>query len=112
MTTNTRARELLAAEMGRYVNKHRGISIRNIPIDVAEQVVTRALSDTAALREALEDFQARPARQLQEMGAAGRRWVAEDFTVAMYRQRMMSVYRELGVPAAAIASHEPVSASS
>jgi hypothetical protein len=45
------------------------------------------------------------------MGAAGRRWVAEDFTVAMYRQRIMSVYRELGVPATAVAGREPVSAS-
>jgi glycosyltransferase involved in cell wall biosynthesis len=64
-----------------------------------------------SLRQVLEDFRARPLRQLADMGAAGRRWVAEDFTVAMYRQRIMSVYRELGVPVP-IARGEPLSASS
>ena len=62
-------------------------------------------------RRVLEDFMARPAQQLADMGAAGRRWVVEDFTVAMYRQRMMSVYRDLGVTMTA-ASHQPLSASS
>jgi len=64
-----------------------------------------------SLRRVLEDFRARPLRQLADMGAAGRRWVAEDFTVAMYRQRIMSVYRELGVPVT-VARGEPLSASS
>jgi len=91
-----------------------GARIGGIPEMIRENETGACFTsgDVDALREALDDFQARPARQLQDMGAAGRRWVAEDFTVAMYRQRMMSVYRELGVPAAAIASHEPVSASS
>jgi len=64
-----------------------------------------------SLRQVLEDFRARPLAQLADMGAAGRRWVAEDFTVAMYRQRVMSVYRELGVPVT-VARGEPLSASS
>ena len=64
-----------------------------------------------SLRGVLESFMARPAQQLAAMGAAGQRWVAEDFTVGMYRQRIMSVYRDLGVPAT-VASHEPLSASS
>jgi len=91
-----------------------GARIGGIPEMIRENETGACFTsgDVDSLRKTLEDFQARPARQLQEMGAAGRRWVAEDFTVAMYRQRMMSVYRELGVPAAAIASHEPVSASS
>ena len=91
-----------------------GARIGGIPEMIRENETGACFTsgDVDSLRKALEDFQARPARQLQDMGAAGRRWVAEDFTVAMYRQRMMSVYRELGVPAAAIASHEPVSASS
>ena len=91
-----------------------GARIGGIPEMIRENETGACFTsgDVDSLRTALEDFQARPARQLQDMGAAGRRWVAEDFTVAMYRQRMMSVYRELGVPAAAIASHEPVSASS
>ena len=64
-----------------------------------------------SLRRVLEDFMARPAQQLADMGAAGRRWVEEDFTVGMYRQRIMSVYRDLGVTVTA-ASHQPLSASS
>jgi len=91
-----------------------GARIGGIPDMIRENETGACFTsgDVDSLRKALEDFQARPARQLQDMGAAGRRWVAEDFTVAMYRQRMMSVYRELGVPAAASASREPVSASS
>jgi glycosyltransferase involved in cell wall biosynthesis len=50
-----------------------------------------------SLAAVLADFAARPRQQLAEMGAAGRHWVAEDFTVSTYRQRIMSVYRELGV---------------
>ena len=64
-----------------------------------------------SVRRVLEDFMARPTQQLADMGAAGRRWVAEDFTVAMYRQRIMSVYRDLGVTVTA-ASQQPLSASS
>ena len=91
-----------------------GARIGGIPEMIRENETGACFTsgDVDSLRKALEDFQARPARQLQDMGAAGRRWVAEDFTVAMYRQRIMSVYRELGVPATAIASHEPVGASS
>jgi glycosyltransferase involved in cell wall biosynthesis len=64
-----------------------------------------------SLRTALEDFTARAPQQLADMGRAGRRWVVEDFTVAMYRQRIMSVYRDLGVPVAT-ASPLPLRASS
>ena len=64
-----------------------------------------------SLRNLLEDFTARAPQQLADMGRVGRRWVVEDFTVAMYRQRIMSVYRDLGVPVAA-ASPLPLRASS
>src|SRR3954468_9438902 len=91
-----------------------GARIGGIPEMIRENETGACFTsgDVDSLRKALEHFQGLPARQLQDMGAAGRRWVAEDFTVAMYRQRMMSVYRELGVPATALASHEPVGASS
>jgi glycosyltransferase involved in cell wall biosynthesis len=91
-----------------------GARIGGIPEMIRENETgaTFASGQVESLRAVLEDFSARPARQLGEMGAAGRDWVAEEFTVAMYRQRMMSVYRELGVAAAQVASHEPVSASS
>jgi glycosyltransferase involved in cell wall biosynthesis len=90
-----------------------GARIGGIPEMIRENETgaTFASGQVEALRGVLEAFMARPAAQLGEMGAAGRRWVAEDFTVAMYRQRMMSVYRELGVPAATVAGREPVSAS-
>jgi glycosyltransferase involved in cell wall biosynthesis len=64
-----------------------------------------------SLAAVLADFAARPRQQLAEMGAAGRRWVAEDFTVGTYRQRIMSVYRELGV-SLTTASPLPLRASS
>jgi glycosyltransferase involved in cell wall biosynthesis len=64
-----------------------------------------------SLRSSLEDFTTRTPQQLADMGRAGRRWVVEDFTVAMYRHRIMSVYRDLGVPVAA-ASPLPLRASS
>jgi glycosyltransferase involved in cell wall biosynthesis len=91
-----------------------GARIGGIPEMIRENETgaTFASGQVESLRAVLEDFMARPAAQLHDMGAAGRRWVTEDFTVAMYRQRIMSVYRELGVPAAKVASHEPVSASS
>ena len=64
-----------------------------------------------SLQRALEDFDSRPGAQIQAMGRAGRRWVAEEFTVAMYRQRIMAVYRDLGVHVTT-ASPLPLSASS
>jgi len=90
-----------------------GARIGGIPEMIRENETgaTFASGQVESLRAVLEDFQARPHSQLQEMGAAGRRWVAQDYTVAMYRNRIMSVYRDLGVPAT-VASREPVSASS
>jgi glycosyltransferase involved in cell wall biosynthesis len=67
--------------------------------------------NVTSLQSALEDFDSRPAAQIQEMGRAARRWAAEEFTVAMYRQRIMAMYRDLGVHAT-IASPLPLSASS
>lgn len=54
--------------------------------------------NVASLQKALEEFDSRPRAQIEDMGKAGRRWIAEDFTVAKYRQRIMAVYRDLGVP--------------
>jgi len=67
--------------------------------------------NVTSLQRVLEDFDSRPGAQIQEMGRAARRWVAEEFTVAMYRQRIMAVYRDLGVHVT-IASPLPLSASS
>jgi glycosyltransferase involved in cell wall biosynthesis len=67
--------------------------------------------NVTSLQGVLEDFDSRPGAQIQEMGRAARRWVAEEFTVAMYRQRIMAVYRDLGVHVT-VASSLPLSASS
>lgn len=67
--------------------------------------------NAASLQSVLEDFDSRPRAQIEQMGKAGRRWVAEDFTVGMYRQRIMSVYRDLGVHVTAASPH-PLSAAS
>jgi glycosyltransferase involved in cell wall biosynthesis len=90
-----------------------GARIGGIPelIRENETGATFTSGQVESLRGVLEDFRARPAQQLQDMGSEGRRWVTEDFTVAMYRQRIMSVYRDLGVPAT-LAGREPVSVSS
>jgi len=63
-----------------------------------------------SLQSALEDFDLRPQTQIQEMGRAGRRWVAEDFTVAKYRQRILALYHDLGVQVS-VASPLPLSAA-
>jgi glycosyltransferase involved in cell wall biosynthesis len=67
--------------------------------------------NVASLQGVLEEFDSLPGARIQEMGRAARRWVAEEFTVAMYRQRIMAVYRDLGVHVT-VASTLPLSASS
>jgi glycosyltransferase involved in cell wall biosynthesis len=49
------------------------------------------------LAAALRDMQSRPDSELEQMGRLGRRWVEQEFTVAMYQQRILAAYRELGV---------------
>jgi len=53
--------------------------------------------NVASLVAAMEDIATRTDAQVQEMGRAGRRWVEQDFTVAMYQQRILAAYRDLGV---------------
>jgi glycosyltransferase involved in cell wall biosynthesis len=50
-----------------------------------------------SLVAALADMTSRSAAQIAEMGRAARRWVEEEFTSQLYRQRIVNVYRELGV---------------
>jgi glycosyltransferase involved in cell wall biosynthesis len=50
-----------------------------------------------SLVAAFANMTARPRAELEEMGRAGRRWVERDFTVAMYQQRILAAYRDLGV---------------
>ncbi len=90
-----------------------GARIGGIP-ELIRENVTGACFDSgavASLQNTLQEFDSHPAAVLQQMGRAGREWVEEEFTVEMYRQRIMSVYRDLGVPVSA-GSPLPVSASS
>jgi glycosyltransferase involved in cell wall biosynthesis len=49
----------------------------------------------AALAAALDRFAALPDARLTEMGAAGRRWVEQDFTATHYRNRLLQLYGSL-----------------
>ncbi|HVO45942.1 MAG TPA: glycosyltransferase family 4 protein, partial [Steroidobacteraceae bacterium] len=53
--------------------------------------------DTVSLAAALEDLHSRPDGEIEDMGRAARRWLEDEFTLKHYRQRIVAVYRELGV---------------
>jgi glycosyltransferase involved in cell wall biosynthesis len=75
-----------------------GARIAGIPELVREEE-TGALfpsGDAEALAAALARFAAMPDHRLAEMGAAGRRWVEQDFNAAAYRDRLLAVYGSLG----------------
>ncbi len=50
-----------------------------------------------SLAEALSRIQHCADSGLEEMGREGRRWVESEFTADLYRDRILGVYRELGV---------------
>jgi glycosyltransferase involved in cell wall biosynthesis len=54
--------------------------------------------DVASLCAALRDISERPDATIEEMGRRARFYVESEFTAAQYRQRLISIYRELGVP--------------
>jgi glycosyltransferase involved in cell wall biosynthesis len=51
--------------------------------------------EVEALAAALDRFAALPDARLAEMGAAGRRWVEQDFTATRYRNRLLQLYGSL-----------------
>jgi glycosyltransferase involved in cell wall biosynthesis len=55
-----------------------------------------AAGEVEALAASLERFAELPDARLAEMGAAGRRWVEQDFTAASYRDRLLALYGSLG----------------
>ncbi|MBX3600240.1 MAG: glycosyltransferase family 4 protein [Rubrivivax sp.] len=55
--------------------------------------------DVDALAAELDAMRRRPDSQVLDMGRAGRDWVLRDFTPAAYADRLLGVYRELGVAA-------------
>jgi glycosyltransferase involved in cell wall biosynthesis len=74
-----------------------GARIAGIPELVREEE-TGALfpsGQVEALAAALDRFAALPDARLAEMGAAGRRWVEQDFTATRYRSRLLALYASL-----------------
>lgn len=88
-----------------------GARIGGIPELVRENVtgVSFESGNVAALAAALLDMQARNDAELEHMGRAARLWVEQEFTVDMYRQRILTAYRELGI-ALPVRDAVPVSA--
>lgn len=80
-----------------------GSALGGIPELVQEGItgVTFASGDAAALAEKMDSIAGMPAFAVERMGRAGRAWVERDFTAAMYRERILEIYGELGVNGAA-----------
>jgi glycosyltransferase involved in cell wall biosynthesis len=74
-----------------------GSRIAGIPELVREDEtgVLFASGDVEALAAALDRFAGLPSARLAEMGAAGRRWVEQDFTATRYRNRLLALYGSL-----------------
>jgi glycosyltransferase involved in cell wall biosynthesis len=75
-----------------------GAHIAGIP-ELVRDGETGALfrsGDVDELAGALHRFASLPDARLCEMGAAGRRWVEQDFTATRYRERLLKVYESLG----------------
>jgi glycosyltransferase involved in cell wall biosynthesis len=51
-----------------------------------------------SLAAALRDFAGRAAGTIEDMGRRARQVVEKQYTPELYQQRVMSIYRELGVP--------------
>lgn len=67
----------------------------------------QALAATLLKMSGLGD-DAKSDAQIEAMGRAGRQWVETEFTAEMYRDRLLDIYRELGV--GAIAAQAPIQA--
>ena len=74
-----------------------GSRIAGIPELVREHEtgVLFAAGDAAALAAELDRFAKLPDTRLAEMGAAGRRWVEQDFSAVSYRNRLLTLYDSL-----------------
>jgi len=74
-----------------------GARIGGIPELVREEEtgVLFPSGDVEALAAALDRLTSLPDMRLSEMGAAGRRWVEQDFTATRYRNRLLDLYASL-----------------
>jgi glycosyltransferase involved in cell wall biosynthesis len=71
-----------------------GSRIAGIPELVREEEtgVLFPAGNVAALAAALDRFATLPDARLAQWGAAGRRWVEQDFSAAIYRNRLLALY--------------------
>jgi glycosyltransferase involved in cell wall biosynthesis len=76
-----------------------GAAIGGIPelIRVGETGAMFPSGDAEALATRFREFIRMPGDEIQAMGEAGRRWMEEDFTSTRYRDRLLELYREVGV---------------
>jgi glycosyltransferase involved in cell wall biosynthesis len=76
-----------------------GARIGGIPEMVRENEtgLTFASGDVESLAASLRSFMALPVATVEEMGRRGRRWVETEFTADLYRDRILDIYKELGV---------------
>jgi len=76
-----------------------GARIGGIPELIRENITGLIFpsGDAAALAAALRELGSRRDAQLAEMGRCGRRWIEEDFSATIYRERILKIYDELGV---------------
>jgi len=77
-----------------------GAAIGGIPELVAEPEAgaTFPSGDVEALTTVLSRFAGLPDRRIREMGRAARALVEREFASELYRERVLGLYRELGVP--------------
>jgi glycosyltransferase involved in cell wall biosynthesis len=60
--------------------------------------------DQQALTTALLQVAGMPDTEVEAMGRCGRQWMEAEFTAELYRQRVLGLYRELGVGGAVAAA--------
>ncbi len=77
-----------------------GARIGGIPELIREEEtgVGFTSGDVASLAAALRDVADRPDVSIEQMGRRARQLVEKEFTAALYQDRLVSIYRELGVP--------------
>ncbi|MBV1713895.1 MAG: glycosyltransferase family 4 protein [Desulfomicrobium sp.] len=76
-----------------------GAAIGGIP-ELIREGETGAIfqsGNAEALAARLTDFMGMSDDEILAMGKAGRRWVEEDFTAVRYRERLLGLYRDMGV---------------
>jgi len=76
-----------------------GAAVGGIP-ELIEQGVTGSvfpMADAPALSEQLRRYIDTPAERIAAMGARAREWVEREYSLQRYRDRILDVYREIGV---------------